>query len=105
MFVNLENAAVIRAMLEIYAINCLVIHVVLNMVNAKMALAFAHKDGMDVIALCVSTSFQLIQRNDEKKKNTKTQNIHAKQKKGHTKNVIPPRRRLQNLQFRTEMFF
>lgn len=53
-FVNPVNAAVILAMLEIYAINCLVIHVVLNMANAKTEHASARKDGMAATAHCVS---------------------------------------------------
>lgn len=41
-----------------YATNALVTFVVMNMVNAKMALAFAPKAGMDDIAHCVSKRFK-----------------------------------------------
>lgn len=56
-FAKQENVAVIPAMLEICAINCLVIHDALNMDNVKTALASAHKDGMADTALCVSISY------------------------------------------------
>lgn len=59
-FVNRVNVVVIQAMLEIYAINCHVIHVVLNTANARMVHASAHKDGMAGIARCVSISFFLV---------------------------------------------
>lgn len=59
-FVKQENVAVIRAMSETYAINCLVIHDALNMDNAKMVLAYAHKVGMDDTALCVCIFFFLL---------------------------------------------
>ena len=52
--VNLANAAVILAGLEIFAINCLVMPDVLNMANVKMAHAFVHKAGMADIVHCVS---------------------------------------------------
>lgn len=53
-FVSQESVTVILVLSEIYAINCHVIHDALNMVNAKMALVSALRDGMAVIALCVS---------------------------------------------------
>lgn len=59
-FVSPENAVVIRAMWEIYAINYHAMHVVPNMANAKMVHAFAHKDGMAAIARCVSISFSYL---------------------------------------------
>lgn len=56
-FVKQENVAVIRAMSETYAINCLVMYAALNMDNAKMVLVYAHKVGMDDTALCVCIFF------------------------------------------------
>lgn len=53
-YVSPESVAVMLVMLEIYAINCLVTNAVPNMVNVKTALVSARKDGMGVIALCVS---------------------------------------------------
>lgn len=56
-FVNLENVAVILAGQEIYVINYRATADVPNMVNVKMVLVSALKDGMDVIAHYVSLLF------------------------------------------------
>lgn len=53
-FVNQENADVILALLETFAISCHVMRAAPNMVNAKMELACALKVGMDDTARCVS---------------------------------------------------
>lgn len=53
-FVNPVNVAVILVGLEIFAINYLATPDAQNMVNAKMALVFALKDGMADIVHCVS---------------------------------------------------
>lgn len=58
-YVNQANVVVILDMLVDYAINCPAMHDVLNMVNAKMAHAFAHKAGMDAIAHYVSFLYNL----------------------------------------------
>lgn len=59
-YVNRANVVVILDMLVVYAINCHAMHAVLNMANAKMAHAFAHKAGMDAIAHYVSCFLHIL---------------------------------------------
>lgn len=48
------NVVAIPDMLVLCAISCHAIPAAPNMANARMVHVFVHKDGMDVIALCVS---------------------------------------------------